>query len=58
MSKNETYMFMSQPRAVDAARKKYRETEDIEGFDTFSMQFHFKLKGENGADPQTLIFAR
>ena len=31
---NDTYMFMSQPRAVEAARKKFREpNEDEEGFD-------------------------
>lgn len=37
MSNNETYMFMSQPRAVDAARKKFRDpVEDEEGYDNTS----------------------
>lgn len=39
MSESETYMFMSQPRAVDATRKKYREQPEGELNDTTNMMF-------------------
>lgn len=39
MSESETYMFMSQPRAVDAARKKYREPVEGELEDTANLMF-------------------
>jgi len=37
---------------------KRHQIKDIEGFDTFSMQFHFKHIASSAVDPQTLIFAK